>query len=322
MKKIYRFVAQKEETVKESTQETKDDGTEVTITKDVKKKVNYHYFLRKPTRSMYDAAELFYAVSLSEGIKAGLLTRALLLKRFNNDGGILSEDQKEEMADLYQQIYEKQNDFQRLSLKTKAERDEKEQEEYRNTLLFLNEARKELQEFETVQSTLYDQTAENRARNKTILWWLLALSYKSNEEGVDEVPFFNGDSYDEKLAHYDKLEEEDDEFLSSVVAKLSYYVSFWYVSKANTEEEFEELLKMTETNEKSVDEIIEEEAKEEEEWAKEAKQKAEAEKAEEEAKQKAEAEKAKDAERVEEKEEGEEEKPKHTSPFSKNEGEE
>ena len=85
---------------------------------------------------MYDDAELFYAVCLSEGIKAGLLTRALLLKRFNNDGGILSDEQQKQMADLYTEIYERQNEFQRLSLKTKDERTEEEQERYKNNLAF------------------------------------------------------------------------------------------------------------------------------------------------------------------------------------------
>ena len=330
MKKLYKFTAKKEETIKESTQETGDDGSEVTIIKEVKKEVDHKFFIRKPTRAMYDEAELFYAVNLSEGIKAGLLTRALLLKRFNNDGGILSENQKEEMADLYQEIYEKQNEFQRLSLKTKAERSEEEQKEYKKTLTFLNEARKDLQEFETVQSTLYDQTAENRARNKTILWWVLFLSYNEDEEGKESL-YFTGETYEDRLMQYDELEEIDDEFISSLISKFSYYISFWYVSKANTQEEFEELLKLTESNEKSVDEIIEEEADAEEKFLKDEMEKAEAEKAEAErvVAEKAEAERVEaekaEAERVEaEKAEDETkaEEEKKESPFSKKEDEE
>ena len=256
MKRLFEFTVPKKETVKESTVEQKD-GKEVTITSDVEKEVEKKYFLRKPTRAMFDDAELFFAVSLSEGIKAGLLTRALLLKRFNNDGGILSENEKESLTVLYSDIMERQTEFQKLSLKSKEERSEEEQLRYGEALTFLNEARVQLQEFEMAQSSLYDQTAENRARNKTILWWVLALSY-SDEEG-EEKPFFHGENYEQKLSDYDAMEEEDDDFVINVISKLSYYISFWYVSKVNTKEEFEELLKASEQEEEEdIEEMIEE----------------------------------------------------------------
>ena len=111
------------------------------------------------------------------------------------------------------------------------------------------------------QSSLYDQTAENRARNKTILWWVLHLSYSDQEsEGeTEELQFFEGLNYEEKLANYDAMEEEDDEFILNIVAKFSYYVSFWYVSKVNTKDEFEALINATdEEGAEDVDEIIDE----------------------------------------------------------------
>jgi len=268
MKKLFEFTVNQLETVKESKQEKRDDGSEVTVTQDVEKNVEHKFFLRRPTRSMFDEAELFYAVALSEGIKAGLLTRALLLKRFNNDGGILSTDQQEALNELYTEILEKQQEFQRLSLKTKSERSEAEQKKYKETLTFLHEARKQIQDFESAQAALYDQTAENRARNKSILWWILFLSYK--EEGEKETPMFPGEDHNAKLAEYDKIEEVDDEFLMTVISKFSYYISFWYVSKANTPEEFKELLQLTEQTDQSVDQMLEEEAEEEARSAKEA----------------------------------------------------
>ena len=107
MKRIYEFTVEKEETVKEESVEKKKDGTEVTTAKDVTKNVPYKFFLRRPTRAMTDEAELYYGVRLAEGIKAGLLTRALLEKRFENDGGTRSDDDKSE----YNKIIEKLQDF-------------------------------------------------------------------------------------------------------------------------------------------------------------------------------------------------------------------
>ena len=104
MKRIYEFTVNKEETVKEESVEKKKDGTEVTTSKDVKKEVPYKFFLRRPTRAMTDEAELYYGVRLAEGIKAGLLTRALLEKRFDNDGGTRSDDENKQYNKTFRNI--------------------------------------------------------------------------------------------------------------------------------------------------------------------------------------------------------------------------
>ena len=90
MKKLYKFTISETVTKKVEEKSKDKDGNEVTVTKDSVEVVDRPIFLRKPTRSMFDEAELYYGVQLSEGIKAGLLTRALLAKRFSNDGGVMS----------------------------------------------------------------------------------------------------------------------------------------------------------------------------------------------------------------------------------------
>ena len=116
MKKLYEFTLSKKvrETQKESS--TNENGETVTTEKEVETDKLKHFFLRKPVRSLFDEAELFYGVKLSEGIKAGLLTRALLAKRFSNDGGVLSNEDKDRYADLYLKLYEKQMDIEKQNL--------------------------------------------------------------------------------------------------------------------------------------------------------------------------------------------------------------
>ena len=95
MRILNEFTIPKEEDVQETETSTNENGEEVSTTKTVKKSVDKTFVVKKPSRALYDEAELFYGVKLAEGIKAGLLTRALLAKRFNNDGGILSDPEKE-----------------------------------------------------------------------------------------------------------------------------------------------------------------------------------------------------------------------------------
>jgi hypothetical protein len=245
MKKIYEFVLPNTEEVEESVTEQKG-GKEVTTTTKVEKQVDKRFFLKRPTRKLFDEAELFYGVKLSEGIKAGLLTRALLSKRFANDGGILSDTEKEEFGQLYSDLFDKQVELQTLNLKTTEERTAEETEQHAEVTAFLSNARKRIQEFEMNQSSLYDQTAENRARNKTILWWVLFLAYYV-EAGTDkELPFFEEGDYTERLTKYDDIEENEEDFALETINKFFYYVSFWYVSKTSDPEQFRELIKFAE----------------------------------------------------------------------------
>ena len=94
MKKLFEFKVPKEVEIEEIETSKNEKGEEIKITKKNKTKEQVKVFIRKPTRALFDEAELFYGVRLSEGIKAGLLTRALLAKRFTNDGGVLSEEEK------------------------------------------------------------------------------------------------------------------------------------------------------------------------------------------------------------------------------------
>ena len=244
MKKLFEFMVPKEVEVEEIEISKNDKGEEVKTTKKTKKKEQVKVFLRKPTRALFDEAELFYGVRLSEGIKAGLLTRALLAKRFTNDGGVLSDEEKNIYATLYVALFERQNEFQKLSIKDESERTEQEKERYKEVVAELTELRTQIQDFETAQASLFDQTAENRARNKTILWWVLQLAYIVNEKG-EESPFFGDGAYENKIRIYDHMEENGTEFENLVCRKLAYFVSFWYVGRASSQEEFERLAAAT-----------------------------------------------------------------------------
>jgi hypothetical protein len=200
---------------------------------------------------------------LSEGIKAGMMTRALLAKRFDNDGGVLSDDDKTRYSALYFTLFELQNEYQRISLIDKAKRTTVEEDKFKDIVKALIETREKIQDFETAQASIFDQTAENRARNKTIMWWTLMLAYEAveaQEDKIEDFPFFGVGEVESKLDKYDDIEENEDrdEFLAEVMRKFAYFVSFWYVGKAATEEEFEQLAAMADSN-------IEESEKEQEE---------------------------------------------------------
>ena len=62
-----------------------------------------------------------------------------------------------------------------------------------------------------------------------------------DNEGKESALFGEG-SFDERLAIYDSFEEGADEWLKTVVKKFAFYISFWYMGRASTQEEFEKLI--------------------------------------------------------------------------------
>jgi hypothetical protein len=265
MRILNEFIIPKEEDIQETETSTNKDGEEITTTKTVKKTVDKTFVVRKPSRALYDEAELFYGVKLAEGIKAGLLTRALLAKRFNNDGGVLSDPEKDKFSKLYMSLFEKQARVSTIESKPKRERTKEEETELQITIEELNVSREQIQEFEMSQASLFDQTAENRARNKTILWWVLNLAYE--KDGDDHKGVFEGEDYNSKIDSYDRYEEKEDDFIDEMLKKFSYVVSFWFITKADTKEELDILLKTSEDEDKEEEaaeaEAVEGEAKDE-----------------------------------------------------------
>lgn len=244
MKRLFQFTLPQSvtETIKEKSKDK--DGNEVTTTREVSKEVDQVITLKKPNRVMYDDAELYYGVTLSEGIKAGLLTRALLSKRFSNDGGVMSNEDKEDYADLYLDLFNNQTEIERLSGVTAKKRTEQESEKFSSLMKRNGVLKREIQDFELAQASLFEQTAENRARNKTVLWWVLRMAHiqGSEEDNSEPIPIFSGENHKKRLDSYDELEELPDPFYEELLRKLVYYVSYWYVGNVQTEEEFKRLL--------------------------------------------------------------------------------
>jgi hypothetical protein len=250
MKTMFEFDIYHEKEIDKVETSTNEKGEEVKTTSKVKTTVPVKLAIKKPTRSLFDEAELFYGVRLSEGIKAGLLTRALLAKRFNNDGGVLSDEEQKEYNELYLEFFNLQSEFQKLSIKEESIRNDEEKENLKVVVVKMNNARERLQKYEMAQANLFEQTAENRARNKTIMWWVLQLSLIQSEDKKFKELFGEG-SYEEKLKKYDDIEESDSNLEKLALQKLLYLISFWYIGRAASQEEFEKLLNIAKKDEET-----------------------------------------------------------------------
>ncbi len=243
MKKLlYSFVVPKKEFVDDVSISKDESGNEVKTVKKVEKEVLVPYHLYQPTRNIVDEAELFYGVKVYEGIQKGLMPKAFLIRMYASNGGILAESETKQYNEIYKELAKVKREIQEITIKGESQTDEDKQKlidlESRMMQKF-----SELQVYEQSKNELLEHTAENWAKNKTIIWWMLTLAAKEVNGKIED--FFPGETSDEKMKFIDNLEEKDDfttKETLSLVKKFMYLTGAWYSGKANTKEQFDEIL--------------------------------------------------------------------------------
>ena len=126
MKKwLCEFEVDKPLEVKHSKKSKDESGKDVDVVTTLNKKEPVKFKLQKPTRRQFEDGELYYAVKLSEGIKAGLLTTAQVAKRYENDGGVYTDAEKARLKELRNDITEYQTEYFKLEGNDKETTDQK-----------------------------------------------------------------------------------------------------------------------------------------------------------------------------------------------------
>lgn len=204
----------------------------------------------KPRRSFYDEANLHESIQLGKYVKAGCLTRSMLTKRISEDGGRLSDGEKQEYEELYASYFEQETSIQKINLIPKDSRTEKDCVKFEKAIADRQDVLDKIQQFELSQAALFEHCAENKAANEVILWWILNLSYSENEKDEKAVysPLFEGSNFLEKRQKLYDAEDSEDEFLFEVIQKFIMLVTLWHVGKAKTKEDFNQFLKASENN--------------------------------------------------------------------------
>jgi len=242
-KTIYKFTVKKEEEVEEETtsevenKETKEKE-KVTKTRTVKKEVPYEIRIAQPSRRQIEDADMEFSIEMSKCIKKGILTKAMLAKKYSDSGGLLSEEDSSELIRSYRELAELQNDLGRLmAKKKKTEQETKKEEQLTESFAA---TRKRIVDLETTYQSVFNHTADTKAQNKTILWYMLNLSYITGPD-EKELPFFAGDTTEAKEESYYILDENEDEVFDLAREKLMTFISFWYFSQNASEEDFSSL---------------------------------------------------------------------------------
>lgn len=192
----------------------------------------------KPSSALKQKSEVFLAKTVSDLVAQGVLTRQMLQKRLINDGGVLSEIEKQETKKLFETYFENRDKLDKLVIIPEQDRTEAQKEEFAKLSenLAINVAL--IQEFERSQEALFNNTAENISRNRHIFWWILNTIYEKVSDKYLEV-FGSGD-FEKKQEVYDDL-LENSFYREKLFPYAAEFVTAWYLNKAVNREDFQRI---------------------------------------------------------------------------------
>jgi len=202
MKSIYSFKVHLVEEVDEKTKEkrkNKETGKqeEVEVTKKVKKKVPHEIILKEPGRRQLEDADMEYSIEISRCVKKGILTKAMLAKKYSDTGGILTEKDAQRLIDLYGELAELEREASTLGIKigdkVPAKSNEKSKEIHGKLAL----TRRDIVNLESSYQSLFNHTADIKAQNRVILWYIVNLAYVKKEGDEKLRQLFEGDTFEE-----------------------------------------------------------------------------------------------------------------------------
>ena len=76
-----------------------------------KEKTETTFVITQPTRRQMEGADMEFSIEMSKCVKEGILTKAMLLNKYSDAGGIMSEGDAKELAKMYGELAELQTKF-------------------------------------------------------------------------------------------------------------------------------------------------------------------------------------------------------------------
>ena len=218
---LYSFDVEKTQKVKETVPEKDATGNDIEVTREVEKKIPNKFHILNPTRKIQDDASIFYSVKVSEGIKLGLVTKSYLMRKFQQEGILPNAEDKKIHAENYSRAIKLEVDIETIKQNTSLSDAEKDlqisplKSEYQ-------ELRGKIFDYEKLNSSLFDNTAEKRASDLLNLWFVLHLLYA--EKDGSQTCLFGDGSFEQKLDRLNAIEDSGDEFLTSVVERGAFLI--------------------------------------------------------------------------------------------------
>ena len=171
-----------------------------------KKTIKNKVCVKKPSASEVEDGEFFYGQKFNEFINAGFLTKAMLGKKMGN---IMSENDEDRMQTV---ILENVEAARVVEFYGEAkDLDEEQKKKLEDAQKKFVSTQKEIQEWQTAMSSQFSQTADAKAEQKLIEWFVFNFSYYEDkvDDKIEHFPIFQGETFDDKRNFFLKVTDED-----------------------------------------------------------------------------------------------------------------
>jgi len=247
-KELYSFTVTDSEEIKEKSKEKRknEEGVEeeVEVSKIVKKDIDYEIIIKDPSRRELEEADMEYSIEMSNCIKKGILTKAMLAKKYSDTGGLLTESDANRLMELYSELADLEGEYTRRTLKHRNTKrlPKNVKKEIDDISAKIAIARRDIVTLESSYQTLFSHTADTKAQNRVVLWYLTHLTYIKKEEAEEPVAFFEGDNFQAKIDDYYIKDEAENSVFQLASGKLTSIISYWYFSNDPKKEDFDKII--------------------------------------------------------------------------------
>lgn len=164
-----------------------------------------------PSRGTIKEGEMVYARHYAECLRNKLLTNSEALAQDKQRGGILTLEEKDAFLEVIKQMVAKEEALKGTEI----------QEEKDKITGELKELRDSYSRYKSVQDSIFNVTAETKARDQLIFHYALAMTQKDGKN------FFEGKDYDARMNFFEN--NSQDKFFQGVYSRAVWYATA-YVS--------------------------------------------------------------------------------------------
>ena len=200
-------------------------------------------FFSKPKNSEVEDAEYVYAQKFNQLLSSKFMSRAMMNKLFGDIGGIYSEESTKEISNDLQDLMGSQQTIEFFKGGENLTDEQKEKlKEAEETFLMLQ---KKIAENDANLKQMYAQSADTKAEEYMIKWFLLNCSFYTEtieahgESKTESFPLFDEGDFAEKEKQYDEYLEDIEDYdpdelknkkavVSNSIGTLNKVITLWY----------------------------------------------------------------------------------------------
>ena len=176
------------------------------------KTIKNRVVVEKPSFEDVENGEFFYGQKFNELINAGFLTKAMLSKKMENlGGGIASDNDLDHMQTLMRENIEASRVIEFYG--EAKDLDDEQKEKLKNAEEIFVSTQSQIHEYQTNLRDQYSQTADAKAEQKLMEWFIFNFSYYEDEadDKKELFPIFQGETYEDRRKFYIALTDEEGE---------------------------------------------------------------------------------------------------------------